>query len=61
MGKPRIIGQFKPSLPNNRADMRRQKLYRRSREYTDRHEEIMAAKREKRQIQELEEMKRGTK
>lgn len=37
------------------ADMRRQ----RNREYTDRHEEVMAAKREDRQIQELDAMKRG--
>ena len=59
MGKPRMIGQFKPCLPNSRADMRRVKQYRRNREYTDRHEEVMAAKREERQIREMEEMKRG--
>ena len=40
--------------------MRRMKQYRRNREYTDRHEEVMAAKREERQIREMEAMKRGT-
>ena len=59
MGKAKLVGQFRPFLPNSRADMRRQKLYRRNREYTDRHEEIMAAKREERQIRELEEMKKN--
>ena len=59
MGKPRMIGQFKPFLPNSRADMHRQKLYRRNREYTGRHEEVMTAKREEQQIRELEEMKHG--
>lgn len=58
MGKAKIIGQFKPFLPNSRADMRRMKQYRRSREYTDRHEEVMAAKRELRYIRECEERKR---
>lgn len=59
MGKPKMIGQFKPYTPNSRADMRRIKQYRRNREYADRHEEIMAAKREERQSREMEEMKRG--
>lgn len=31
----------------------------RNREYTTKHEEVMAAKREERQIREMEEMKRG--
>lgn len=31
-----------------------------NREYTTRHEEVMAAKREERQIREMEAMKRGT-
>lgn len=31
----------------------------RNREYTTKHEEVMAAKREERQIWEMEEMKRG--
>ena len=31
----------------------------RNREYTTRHEEVMAAKREERQIREMEETKRG--
>ena len=39
----------------NAAACRRQ----RNREYTTRHEEVMAAKREERQIRETEEMKRG--
>lgn len=39
----------------NAAGMRRQ----RNREYTTRHEEVMAAKREERQIREMEAMKRG--
>ena len=59
MGKAKMVGQFRPFLPNSRADMRRVKQYRRNREYTDRHEEVMAAKREERQIREMEEMKRG--
>ena len=32
----------------------------RNREYTTRHEEVVAAKREERQLREMEEMKRGT-
>lgn len=40
----------------NAAAYRRQ----RNREYTTRHEEVMAAKREERQIREMEEMKRGS-
>ena len=32
----------------------------RNREYTTRHEEVVAAKREERQIREMEEMKRGS-
>lgn len=32
----------------------------RNREYTTKHEEVMAAKREAQQIREMEEMKRGT-
>lgn len=39
----------------NAAAYRRQ----RNREYTTKHEEVMAAKREERQIREMEEMKRG--
>ena len=37
------------------ADYRRQRNW----EYTTKHEEVMAAKREERQIREMEEMKRG--
>ena len=59
MGRPRMIGQFKPYLPNSRADMQRVKQYRRNREYTDKHEEVMAAKREEQQLREMEEMKRN--
>ena len=58
MGKAKMVGQFKPFLPNSRADMRRRKRYTRSREYTDRHEEVMAAKRGLRYIQKREEEKR---
>lgn len=58
MGKAKMLGQFKPFLPNSRADMRRVKQYRRNREYTDRHEEVMAAKRELQCIREYEEEKR---
>lgn len=58
MGKARLVGQFKPFLPNSRADMRRVKQYRRNREYTDRHAEVMAEKRETQQMRELEEWKR---
>lgn len=59
MGKAKMVGQFRPYLPNSRADMRRMKQYQRNREYTDKHEEVMAAKREARQIRELEEMKKN--
>lgn len=58
MGKAKMVGQFKPFLPNSRADMRRVKQYRRNREYTDRHEEVMAAKRELRYMRESETRKR---
>ena len=58
MGKAKLVGQFKPFLPNSRADMRRVKQYRRNREYTERHEEVMATKRELRYIRECEERKR---
>lgn len=58
MGKAKMVGQFRPFLQNSRADMRRVKQYRRNREYTDRHEEVMAAKRELRYIQKCEEEKR---
>lgn len=57
MGKAKMIGSFRPYLPNSRADMRRMKQYQRNREYTDKHEEVMAAKREERQIREMEELK----
>lgn len=57
MGKAKMLGQFRPFLPNSRADMRRVKQYRRNREYTDRREEVMAAKRERRYIRECEERK----
>lgn len=50
MSKPRILGYNKPYLPNCRADMRRVKQYRRNREYTDRHEEVVAEKREERRL-----------
>lgn len=53
MGKAKTIGQFKTFLPNSRADMRRRKQYRRSREYTAHHEEIMESKRETRRIKEM--------
>lgn len=59
MGKAKMIGHLRPYIPNCRADMRRGKQYRRNREYTDKHEEVMAAKREERQIREMEAMKRG--
>ena len=61
MGKAKMIGSFRPYLPNSRADMRRKKQYQRNREYTDKHEEVMAVKREARQIRELEEMKKNVK
>lgn len=59
MGKAKLVGHFKPYLPNSRADMRRTKQFRRNREYTDRHEEVMAEKREMMEIQRMEAMKRG--
>lgn len=59
MGKAKMIGRFRPFLANSRADERRAKLHRRNREYTTRHEEIVAAKREALQIREVEETKRA--
>ena len=59
MGKPRVIGQFKPCLPNSRADMRRMKQYRRNREYTERHEEALQESREKQFAKEKEEWKKN--
>ena len=59
MANVRKYGYFRPFVPNNRADMRRVKQYCRNREYTGRHEEVVAAKREERQSREMEEMKRG--
>ena len=38
--------------------MRKKKLYQRNREYTDKHEEVMAVKREERFMRECEEFKR---
>ena len=58
MGKAKMIGQFKPYLPNSRADMRRKKQYQRNREYTDKHEKVMEEKREDRFIRECEELKK---
>lgn len=52
MGKAKTIGQFRPYLPNSRADMRRMKQYRRNREYTDRHEEALNKSREKKELKE---------
>lgn len=58
MANDRKYGYFRPFVPNNRADMRRVKQYCRNREYTTKHEEVMAAKREAQQLREMEEMKR---
>ena len=58
MGKAKMIGSFRPYLPNSRADMRKKKLYQHNREYTDKHEEVMAVKREERFMRECEEFKR---
>jgi hypothetical protein len=52
MGKAKKLGQFKPFLPNSRADMRRMKQYRRNREYTDRHEAVLDQNRDKRLMKE---------
>lgn len=60
MGKAKLVGHFKPYLPNSRADMRRTKQFRRNREYTDRHEEVITAKREMLEIRRMEAMKRGS-
>lgn len=37
MGKPRMLGMFRTPVRNDRADMRRSKAWKRSREYTDKH------------------------
>lgn len=58
MGKPRMLGMKSGYIPNSRADMRfNQKLYRRGREYTDRHEAVMQEVRERRDLEQLERMK----
>lgn len=54
MSKAKLVGQFKPFLPNSRADMRRVKQYRRSREYAGRHEAALDQSREKRLMREKE-------
>ena len=59
MGKPRMIGQFKPYLPNSKADMQRPKRWAKNREYTSRHEDLMGRKREDRQAREMEAFKFG--
>lgn len=58
MGKAKMIGQFKPYLPNSRADMRRPKQHIRNREYTDRREAALQESREKQFIREQEAWKR---
>lgn len=52
MGKAKMIGQFKPSIPNSRADLRRTKAWKRNRECTDRHEEVLGKSREERLMKE---------
>lgn len=54
MGKAKMLGQFKPFVPNSRVDMRRMKQYRRNREYTDRHETVLDQRRKKRIVREKE-------
>lgn len=59
MGSPKMLGMTRVGLPNRRADLRRAKAWKRNREYTDKHEEVMAVKREERQLRECEELKKN--
>ena len=58
MGSPKMLGMTRAYVPNRKADMRRAKVWKRNREYTDKHEELVGEKREKRLSRELEEMKK---
>ena len=58
MAKPRIYGSNAAYIPNARADMRfNKKLYRRGREYTDKHEAVVQEIRERREMKQMKEMK----
>lgn len=58
MSKARMYGMKSSFIPNARADMRfNKKLYQRGREYTEKHDVVMAGKRERKQAEQLERMK----
>lgn len=48
MSKPRRQGMRQLVVPNNKADFQRKRLKWRRSEYTDRHEEVVSEKRERR-------------
>ena len=59
MGKPRKLGMKTAYIPNSKADMRYKKtIYQRGREFTERHEQMVHERRERRELAELERMKR---
>ena len=46
MGKAKLLGMNKHYVPNNRADRRMLRAWKRNREYTVRHEEVLREKRD---------------
>lgn len=60
MSKAKLIGMNNSYIPNVKADMRfHRKIYQRGREYTDKHEFVMQAARERRETKRLEALKNG--
>ncbi len=59
MGKPRLMGLNNAYIPNSKADMHfNRNTYQRSVDKARRFEDLSADRREQRQLQELEQMKR---
>lgn len=59
MGKARMYGAYAPYTPNSKADMRyRRKVYEKKKEFADNAGERAALRRELKQLEELERMKR---
>lgn len=50
MSKAKLLGMYKPYVPNSRADQRRIRAWKRNREYTDRHEEVLQEKRDGKRV-----------
>ena len=59
MGKPKKLGMKTAYIPNSKADMRYKKnIYQRGREFAERSEQISHERRERRELAELERMKK---